>query len=303
MQTDGLLSMATVRGLGRGLGAAVTGILGYKGAFEYSSFGEAIQAWVGQVALAGTLLAPAQPAVAAASAAAASAAADGTLATTLGAVQMLLNSQARAQAWRSALLLVAPAVIAMVAKHYGWAALGWVTASELQAQMAQLTATVSAAIGGLSNTLNARFGRVDESVAEVHASVGRVALELEELRSHMDVRLRPLESDARTSAEGVELLCNLVATSGLLSNASDDALRRLDAFTSGHGGEEARRASPRPLPAVVALPGEGHDDWAIRAGIERVATTGAGSGRHGLEVPAFMRSLLSEPAGAMAGVR
>lgn len=191
------------------------------------------------------------------------------LKASLEAFQELLKAQRIASAsasWRLAILLGMPTVAAGVALHLvGWARLGWVTPIALREGLHSVTEAVKASVSTLSDSLHARLGHVDAAVAETACVVQQVKVQQEELSAEVQAvgesvaslerRLGPMETDARRSAKGVEVLCDLVASSGLLNNASASSLRRLDEYTGSSASEEAeRRAAPaRPeLPAPPA---------------------------------------------------
>jgi hypothetical protein len=92
------------------------------------------------------------------------------------------------------------------------------------------------------------------TTAEVMAEVHSVAASL----ASLEERLTPLESNAATAANGIGVLCELVKTSGLLSNASAESLRRLDDFTGAKRTEPTTRMLPAPaaqlLPSPLSVP-------------------------------------------------
>lgn len=255
-------------GLARPLASAAAAIVGYKGLFEYSSLGEALNDVARAAAAAIVVVSPAAPAVI--SAPSAETAALATLAT----VQALLNAQARTRFVGGLAALAVPAAIAAIVKTFGWNLCGWVTPAQLSSSLEDVKASVRAAVGGLSESIHARLDSLDASVASARA-------EVQELHSVVEARLCPLEEDARTSARGVELLCSLVASSGLLANASPDSLRQLDAFT--HGGvaeaEEARRQ-----PATARL----EEAYVDSSAGSPSAVMGAVMGAAGFTAPLYM---------------
>ena len=70
----------------------------------------------------------------------------------------------------------------------------------------------------------------------------------------LNARLAPIETNAAKAATGIEVLCELVQSSGLLANASADSLRRLDSFT----GAEA--PPPQPPARELLPPATAHAD-------------------------------------------
>jgi len=173
-----------------------------------------------------------------------------------------------ASLWRLAMWLAPPAAAAYAIRHYGWRRVGWVTGEQLQQGMESVRTAVSAMVDALGEALHARFQRVDEILAEtaqtlheVFVSTGEVKAEVhavgESLRS-LEARMAPIEANSATAAQGVEVLCELVKTSGLLANASGESLRRLDHFTgkgsSSPAPERNDLLSPPKLPAPMPLP-------------------------------------------------
>ena len=110
----------------------------------------------------------------------------------------------------------------------------------------------------------------EELKAEVR-TVGESVVALEQ-------RMAPIEADVHRSATGVEVLCELVASSGLLSNASPDSLRRLDDFT----GKDVLRSPAEP----AALPPPPRPELLEPAELRQPLSQSA---------PGYLRSLL-DPA-------
>ena len=119
---------------------------------------------------------------------------------------------------------------------------------------------VGTRISELSEALAARFDRLEGSLQETHESIQKMSITTAEVMAEvhsvaaslasLEERLTPLESNAATAANGIGVLCELVKTSGLLSNASAESLRRLDDFTG------AKRTEPttKMLTAAQLLP-------------------------------------------------
>ena len=173
------------------------------------------------------------------------------------AIQQLLEAQKRAAStsfWKVALLLGIPAAAVYC---LGWAEFGWVSPNQLTQSLQSVTASVQQTVATLSDSLHARFGTVDAALAENTASVIAVREEVQAVGESvrvLETRLPPLEKHAERSAQGVEVLCDLIATSGLLSNASESALARLGSFTGTTDEPPAPPSRPElPEPAPAAL--------------------------------------------------
>ena len=177
----------------------------------------------------------------------------------------LLKAQqsARTPLWKLALFLGIPAAACGYALHQvGWANVGWVTPVKFEVGMARVVEQVSSRIVDLGDMLHFRFTETAKAVQEVKEELSSEIREVGESVQRIETRLEPMETDARRSAQGVVVLCDLVASSGLLSNASASSLRRLDDFTrageegGGHqpladGGSSVARP-PLPAPAATA---------------------------------------------------
>ena len=173
------------------------------------------------------------------------------------------NSLSRAVVW-----LAVPAGIALAIHHFGWARVGWVTGETMQRSLQAVRNYVGTRISELSEALAARFDRLEGSLQETHESIQRVSITTAEVMAEvhsvaaslasLEERLTPLESNAATAANGIGVLCELVKTSGLLSNASAESLRRLDDFTGAKRTEPTTRMLPAPaaqlLPSPLSVP-------------------------------------------------
>ena len=109
------------------------------------------------------------------------------------------------------------------------------------------------AVRQLGDTLHAAITRVDTDILETKAAIEQVSVEVkEEVQSvaasvsALEKRMAPIESDVHRSAQGIDVLCQLVATSGLLANASADSLRQLDDFTGAVTTTPTRTATVNP---------------------------------------------------------
>jgi uncharacterized coiled-coil protein SlyX len=121
-------------------------------------------------------------------------------------------------------------------------------------------------ISELSEALAARFDRLEGSLQETHESIQKMSITTAEVMAEvhsvaaslasLEERLTPLESNAATAANGIGVLCELVKTSGLLSNASAESLRRLDDFTGAKRTEPTTKmlTSAQMLPSPPSVP-------------------------------------------------
>jgi len=182
------------------------------------------------------------------------------LAASVKALEQLLASQRSGSTWRTVLVVAAPLVAGCVLRYVGWQHFGWVSLEQLQTGLASVREAVGTAIHELGETIRLRFERVDVQLASTAQSLQEVSQTTEDLRVDLravgeaiqavEERMSPIEANAATAAQGVEVLCELVKTSGLLSNASADSLRRLDTFT----GVPPVAGEPAPPPPRELLP-------------------------------------------------
>jgi len=200
----------------------------------------------------------------------------GETAAVLAALQTATQAlEAMAKAQRSgsgssrALLfwLAAAGGAALAIHHFGWQRIGWVTGEQLTAGLQSVREYVTAQIAELGEAMSLRFGQLEASLTELKEVVQEVGVATAEVREEvaatraslasLELRMTPLESDAKTAADGVQLLCELVKTSGLLQNASPSALHRLDNFADGEAPPAPRELPPPrepPRPITVGLP-------------------------------------------------
>ena len=151
-----------------------------------------------------------------------------------------------------------------MALSYGWERFGWATPVELRDGLRLVGESVSACKEELKSLLGKSFAEVGDSLSDVTRHVVEVKEELKaevhavgESVESLEQRMRPIETDVRRTAQGVDLLCEVVA--GLSSNASPELLRRLDTFTGSEGRLEARvearevltrrSRTPEPMPS------------------------------------------------------
>lgn len=265
----------------RSIASAITGagasIIGYKACFEGADFGDMIRGLAAAAASGGVLLAPARQAVSTDATAAA-------LSASLKTIETLLRAQEPRGAGAGLLLsLLLPAAGGALWHRYGWNAFGWVTPEALSAGLQAVTERVGAKVRALGETLALKLATVDAKLVEAAACVQQVAAAQEELQvevhavaqgvTRLEARVAPIEGDTHRTAQGVDVLCALIKTSGLLANASPDALHRLDAYT---GGAPRELAGPE-LPALPSRP------------------SAAPPSASALAAPSFMRGLLAEP--------
>ena len=167
----------------------------------------------------------------------------------------MLQQQRSSASVRAALLIAVPVAAYSALRYYGWANCGWATPAHLHEGLESVRATVTTCVGQLGETLAERFACVDHMLTDMNGHVLQVKEELKaevqavgETVSTLEQRMAPIETDVHRTAQGVNLLCEVVA--GLSNNASPDLLRRLDSFT----GIEASRMAPRDaLPEPESL--------------------------------------------------
>jgi hypothetical protein len=206
------------------------------------------------------------------------------------ALKLALQAQRTASSWRAG-MVASLAVVAGVAV-VGWGRLGWVTNAQLRDGLNSVHKAISAACRHLMETMNARFSAVENALVETSEAL-KTELKQEVLAvgqsvTALEQRLAPIEQDARRSAQGIELLCEVVASSGLLANANAESLRRLDHFTEmDNGGRTHTQQAALTAPAYAR--GEVPSVHASAAvDLERA-------------VPAFVRACMEpQPASASA---
>jgi len=181
------------------------------------------------------------------------------LAASVAAIQAAVSSLERALRLQGlaplrTMLVVAPLLAAggFVVYRYGWDRLGWVSLHELRLGLGNVKASVEAMVGCLREEICLQIlgvrERVDDTalaVRAVSADIGEVKAELRTVGaavSTMEARMASVETASHRSAEGVELLVRLVASSALSAGASADTAQRLARF-----GELEELASPAPL--------------------------------------------------------
>lgn len=182
------------------------------------------------------------------------------LAASVRAIEAMLQQQRSNSPLRTTLLLFGTAA-ACFALRYGWEQFGWATPIELKEGLVRVSETVSACKDELKELIGRSFVEVGQSLTGVARNVQAVKEELKaevhavgESVKQLEQRMCPIESDVRRTAQGVDLLCEVVSglSSSLSSNASPDLRRRLDSFTGNETGLERVLAPPQsprePLP-------------------------------------------------------
>ena len=192
-------------------------------------------------------------------------------------IEALLRSQQSSSRWRVAALVCAPIAVALAVRFLGWEFFGWVTPRMLTEGLENVGRAVTTMGEGLHQRLelidSQLTAAVTEAKDELQAEVRQIGAQV----AAIDERIRPVEADAQRSAQGVDLLCELVATSKLFDKASPESLRRLDAFT----GTASAREDPHPTPPRAELMAPTPPSLAQAA-------------------PSFMRALMEPPAGVPA---
>lgn len=171
---------------------------------------------------------------------------------------LLRQQQPRGLSLR-ALLLGGSLIAGAAAAVYGyglWSSFGWVTPVQLQEGLETVREAVIKCYNDTCALLASKFGLLEKRITEVNAHVDEVSAELKaEVQivgasvCAVEKRLEPIERDVHRTAEGVGLLCEVVA--GLTSNATPDLIRRLDDFT---GIETNVRAPARLEQSAPAAP-------------------------------------------------
>ena len=240
--------------------------------------------------------APEAAATAAAAATALTKANAAALQESVNALKTLLKAQQSASNWRIFAALAAPIALGVAIRVFGWDMFGWVTPRQLHTSLERVTS----AVVQVGESLGQRLDEVDAGLhGAVRSSRDELRFDMQNISEQvalLDRRIEPLEADARRSAEGVGVLCDLVATSGLFNSASADSLRRLDTFT-GHTNTTSsteRRVLSTPSELMPPLP----------AGAAAAALSSSSSSSAALEgaAPAFMRALMSSSSGDPASV-
>lgn len=182
------------------------------------------------------------------------------LAASVRAMEAMLRANRSGRSWGLYLLLATPVGVALAIRHFGWAHLGWATPEQLQARLAEVREAVLARVHALGEAMHARFGRVDEMLGETNRSVqtmrGEVKDDLKAVDANVSAlgdRIAPMEANVARTAQGVDLLCEVVAS---LSDTSPELQRRLDDYTGAERRETlgAPPALMAPVPPKISSP-------------------------------------------------
>ena len=164
-----------------------------------------------------------------------------------------------------AVLLAGTAAAGLAARHFGWRNFGWATSAQLDAGLGALEASVTAAVAAARAAITAKLGGVErrlESGEAATAGVGHAVGALDEKIAAgfgaVHARVAGVEANAERSARGVELLCEVLASSLAAAPASPhhgDVADRLRAYAAastpaGH----AAAAAPPPAVAPISRP-------------------------------------------------
>ena len=119
-----------------------------------------------------------------------------------------------------AVLLAGTAAAGLAARHFGWRNFGWATSAQLDAGLGALEASVTAAVAAARAAITAKLGGVErrlESGEAATAGVGHAVGALDEKVAAgfgaVHARVAGVEANAERSARGVELLCEVLASS------------------------------------------------------------------------------------------
>lgn len=238
------------------------GMVGYACAApdSYGSVSELIRSVASNLHLPAlaSLASSAVPAAGSAAATAAASVHDAQTAALTLAIERLVAAQRSPGFVQTLLSIAAPLAAGAACCYFGWTHFGWVSIEQLQEGLAGVCKTVEAAVHTLSDSMRARFERVDTQLLTTAEKVDAVSAATEQLTAQvhavsetmqsLERRMGPIEANAATAAHGVEVLCELVKTSGLLSNASPHSLERLDRFTGTESGGEGGRSGAAELP-------------------------------------------------------
>eukprot|EP00967_Tisochrysis_lutea_P129433 scaffold222582_cov28-Tisochrysis_lutea.AAC.2 len=179
------------------------------------------------------------------------------LTASVAAVQSAVLSLERAmrmnaQSSLKSLLFIAPLLAGggFLVYRYGWERLGWVSLNDLRLGLANVKASVEAMVGCLREELCAQLIGVREKVDSTALAVEVACSDIAEVKSELrgvgesvaavEARLASVETASKRSAEGVEILVRLVATSSLSAGASPETAARLSRFSE----------LPSPLPSA-----------------------------------------------------
>ena len=164
-----------------------------------------------------------------------------------------------------AVLLAGTAAAGLAARHFGWRNFGWATSAQLDAGLGALEASVTAAVAAARAAITAKLGGVErrlESGEAATAGVGHAVGALDEKVAAgfgaVHARVAGVEANAERSARGVELLCEVLASSLAAAPASPhhgDVADRLRAYAAASApAGHAAAAAPPPAVAPISRP-------------------------------------------------
>lgn len=184
------------------------------------------------------------------------------LTASVRAIEAMLQQQRSSSSMRLSMLLAVPVAAGLATYFFGWASFGWVTPLKLEQGLESVRAAVGTCAQQLGEKLHLGFAHVDAQLTQTAAQVVAVKEELSaevravgECVASLEQRIAPMESDMHRTAQGVGLLCEVVA--GLSNNASPELRRRLDSFTGVEtlvppAAPPAALPAPSPEPAQYA---------------------------------------------------
>jgi hypothetical protein len=163
-----------------------------------------------------------------------------------------------------AVLLAGTAAAGLAARHFGWRNFGWATSAQLDAGLGALEASVTAAVAAARAAITAKLGGVErrlESGEAATAGVGHAVGALDEKIAAgfgaVHARVAGVEANAERSARGVELLCEVLASSLAAAPASPhhgDVADRLRAYAAASAPAGHAAAAAPPAVAPISRP-------------------------------------------------
>ena len=163
-----------------------------------------------------------------------------------------------------AVLLAGTAAAGLAARHFGWRNFGWATSAQLDAGLGALEASVTAAVAAARAAITAKLGGVErrlESGEAATAGVGHAVGALDEKIAAgfgaVHARVAGVEANAERSARGVELLCEVLASSLAAAPASPhhgDVADRLRAYAAASPPAGHAAAAAPPAVAPISRP-------------------------------------------------
>ena len=163
-----------------------------------------------------------------------------------------------------AVLLAGTAAAGLAARHFGWRNFGWATSAQLDAGLGALEASVTAAVAAARAAITAKLGGVErrlESGEAATAGVGHAVGALDEKIAAgfgaVHARVAGVEANAERSARGVELLCEVLASSLAAAPASPhhgDVADRLRAYAAASTPAGHAAAAAPPAVAPISRP-------------------------------------------------